>query len=101
MSDGARDGLAELDDQERVFAALAHRTRRHVLVVLNARGGALTSGQIAERFDHSWPTVTRHLGVLVDAGLVRVERSGRERIYHLERERLLEVTDSWLRWFGR
>lgn len=95
----ARDGLAELDDFERVFGALAHETRRHVLVVLSARGGAMTSGEIAGRFHHSWPTVTRHLGVLVDAGLVTVERRGRERVYHLQRERLLAVTDAWLGWF--
>ncbi|MCB9674537.1 MAG: helix-turn-helix transcriptional regulator [Alphaproteobacteria bacterium] len=94
-----RDGTRELDDFEAVFAALAHETRRHVLVVLKARGGSMSAGDIAARFDHSWPTVTRHLGVLRDAGLVRVERRGRERVYHLDDERLVAVTDGWLRWF--
>lgn len=94
-----RDGVAELDDFEVVFAALAHDTRRHILAVLNARGGSMTAGDIAGRFSCAWPTVTRHLGVLLDAGLVRVEARGRERVYHLERDRLVSVTDGWMRAF--
>jgi hypothetical protein len=35
----------------------------------------------------------------VQAGLVRVERSGRERIYHLETGRLYTSAQRWLRWF--
>jgi DNA-binding transcriptional ArsR family regulator len=94
-----RSGLDELDDFDRVFGALAHETRRHVLVVLRARGGSMTSGEIAGRFHASWPTVTRHLQVLQAAGLVTVERRGRERVYHLEAERLRAVTDGWLGYF--
>ena len=95
----SRDGLAELKAFELVFAALAHETRRHILVVINAQGGQMAAGDIAKRFHHKWPTITRHLGVLRDAGLLRVEKRGRERIYHLERDTLIGVTDGWLRWF--
>lgn len=56
----------------------------------------MTAGELAARFSHSWPTTTRHLSVLVDAGLVRVERDGRQRRYLLERERLRAVVDLWL-----
>ena len=59
----------------------------------------MTAGAIAERFACSWPTTSRHLRVLERAGLVRVEKRGRERIYTLERARLLEVTREWLAWF--
>lgn len=89
-------GVRELDEYERVFRGLAHRTRRHVLVVLSARGGTMKAGEIAARFSCSWPTTSRHLKVLVDAGLVRVERRGREMIYHLDRERLRRVVGGWL-----
>jgi len=82
-----------------VFAALAHASRRHVLLVLRFRGGAMTAGEIADRFSCSWPTTTRHLRVLEEAGLVRVEQRGRERVYRLDTARLLGVTTSWLRWF--
>jgi DNA-binding transcriptional ArsR family regulator len=95
---GQRDGLAELDALEAVFAALAHETRRHVLVVLKARGGSMTAGEIAQRFDCSWPTVTRHLQVLERAGLVQAVSRGRERIYQLDTDRLDRVAGGWIRW---
>jgi DNA-binding transcriptional ArsR family regulator len=89
----------ELAEVEEVFAALAHASRRHILLVLRFRGGAMTAGEIADRFSCSWPTTTRHLRVLEAAGLVQVEQRGRGRIYRLATERLLRVTTGWLRWF--
>jgi DNA-binding transcriptional ArsR family regulator len=89
-------GLADLEDLESVFAALAHRSRRTILSVLQARGGEMTSGAIAERFDHSWPTVTNHLRVLEQAGLVMVAMRGRERVYRLRADRLLTVAGGWI-----
>jgi DNA-binding transcriptional ArsR family regulator len=93
-------GLQDLDDIDAVFAALAHPTRRHILQVLVARGGALTAGDLSSRFAHSWPTTTRHLGVLVDAGVVSVAAVGRERHYCVERQRLGDVLALWLRSVG-
>ncbi len=90
------DPAAELADVEAVFAALAHASRRHVLLVLHFRGGEMTAGEIAERFECTWPTTTRHLGVLRDAGLVSVAKRGRQRVYRLERERLRGVAGDWL-----
>jgi DNA-binding transcriptional ArsR family regulator len=94
-------GQKELADLEAVFRALAHESRRHVLVVLNARGGEMTAGEIAGRFACSWPTTSRHLKVLVESGLVRVERRGREWVYVLESERLHQVVGKWLEWFKK
>jgi DNA-binding transcriptional ArsR family regulator len=85
-----------LADLEAVFTALAHASRRHILLVLHYRGGAMTAGEIASRFACAWPTTTRHLGVLVDAGLITVERLGRERIYRLNAARLEEVAGRWI-----
>jgi len=85
-----------LEDVEAVFSALANSSRRHILLVLHYRGGEMTAGEIAERFDCTWPTTTRHLSVLHDAGLVEKQQSGRQRIYRLNRGRLLEVTSAWL-----
>ena len=92
-------GMKELEDIDAVFGALAHASRRHILVVLNARGGRVSAGDIAARFSCSWPTTSRHLRVLLEAGLVSVERSGREWIYVLQTERLNAVTGGWLKWF--
>lgn len=93
------DGAAELDQIDSVFSALAHPTRRHILLVLRFREGRMTAGEIASRFQCSWPTTTRHLHVLESAGLVRVERIGRERVYRLASAVLNQVVRKWLRWF--
>lgn len=89
----------ELEEYEAVFSALAHEARRRVLVVLLGRHGQMTAGQIVERFSCSWPTMTRHLQVLEEAGLIRVEKIGRERHYILNRQKLQQVVGGWLKWF--
>lgn len=97
MTDPTRPrGLRELDEIDVVFKALAHAARRHVLQVLYARQGTMTAGELASRFAHSWPTTTRHLDVLCQAGLIQAERRGRERHYVLNLPRLRAVTDRWL-----
>jgi DNA-binding transcriptional ArsR family regulator len=60
--------------------------------------GSMTAGDIAGRFAHAWPTTTRHLGVLVEAGLLIAERSGRNRMYTVDRARL-DLLKEWLGWF--
>jgi len=94
-----RDPKRELEDLDAVFKALAHPLRRQVLLVLHFRGGEMSAGAIAGRFACTWPTTTRHLRVLKEAGLVRVLRRGRERIYALDHERLRSVVGGWLAWF--
>ena len=96
-----RDPARELEQVDVIFKALAHASRRHVLLVLHFRGGEMSAGDIADRFACSWPTTTRHLRVLEDAGLVRVTQSGRERFYRLEVKRLQSVVGDWLTWFRR
>ena len=89
-------GLTDLEDLELVFRALAHESRRTILLVLEARGGEMTSGAIAARFECSWPTTSRHLRVLEEAGLVKTVLRGRERVYVLDAERLRSVAGGWL-----
>lgn len=89
--------LAALDA---VFGALAHPARRQVLMTIHFRGGQMTAGEIAGRFRHSWPTTTRHLRVLEEAGLVTSEQEGRTRMYRIERKRLAVITE-WLQWFEK
>lgn len=91
-----RDGIREVEALERAFRALAHPSRRHILMVLRARGGRATAGDIARRFSCSWPTTTRHLRMLEESGLVRVEKEGRERFYQLDHEALAHLVGGWL-----
>jgi DNA-binding transcriptional ArsR family regulator len=84
-------------DVDLVFEALAHEARRHLLLLLSHLGGELPSGYLANHFQHSWPTTTRHLHVLEKAGLVLVRREGRSSHYRLNRERLESVVGGWLR----
>lgn len=96
----AARGIADLGALEAVFGALAHQSRRTILLTLQARGGEMTSGDIAARFDHSWPTITRHLRVLEGAGLLHVTLRGRQHVYRLDAGRLRSVAGGWLARFG-
>ena len=89
---------ARMDAYEVVFTALAHPVRRRILLTLNFEGGSMTAGEIADMFEHAWPTTTRHIQVLESAGLLHHERDGRNRVYHIDRRRLKLVSD-WLEWF--
>jgi len=86
------------DAYEAVFGALAHPARRRILHTLNFKGGEMSAGDIASMFAHAWPTTTRHLQVLEQAGLVVVEPRGRTRIYRLDKKRL-ELAREWIAWF--
>ncbi|WP_166346325.1 ArsR/SmtB family transcription factor [Phytoactinopolyspora limicola] len=86
-----------------VFTALANPTRRALLDLLRDR--AQPVNELADRFAMTRPSVSEHLKVLRDAGLVTTEQLGRQRIYHVAPQRLREIAD-WLHpyerfWRGR
>ncbi len=76
-----------------VFAALAHPTRRDVLDLLLACPQPVK--EIAARFDMARPSLSEHLRVLLDAGLVTETRVGRQRVYSVSAQPLVELRD-WL-----
>ncbi len=67
---------------DRTIRALADPTRREILRLL--RGGDLAAGEIAARFPMTQATVSHHLSVLKDAGLVQAEPDGRHVRYSLD-----------------
>jgi DNA-binding transcriptional ArsR family regulator len=89
-------GVPTLDEIERVFFALSHEARRHIVLLLGHSGGELPSGYLAQRFQHSWPTTTRHLKVLEESGLVEVRRHGRGSHYKLKRDHVQRVLGGWI-----
>jgi ArsR family transcriptional regulator, arsenate/arsenite/antimonite-responsive transcriptional repressor len=82
-----------------IFRALADPTRREILELLAKRD--LTAGEIADRFPIAFPSVSRHLGILRDAGLVAAEREGQRIRYRLNTTVYQEVVRYLMRVFGR
>jgi DNA-binding transcriptional ArsR family regulator len=97
----AKKSLAEkeLDEFDKVFKALAHPTRRHILVVLRSKGDKMAAGEIASSFYHKWPTITRHLQLLQKAGLITVSKVSTQQLYKLNKEKMTLVLESWIKWF--
>jgi ArsR family transcriptional regulator len=85
-----------------IFDIIADATRRDILrVLLDASGreaptaGEASVSQIVSTLELSQPTVSKHLKVLREAGLVKVREKGQHRYYHLD-PAPLEVVDDWL-----
>jgi DNA-binding transcriptional ArsR family regulator len=91
--------MVALARQHRVFRAIADPARRAILTRL-AREGAKPALALGKGFRASQPALSKHLKVLRDAGLVRTERAGRQRIYELEPEPLRAV-DEWIATYRR
>lgn len=87
------------DKSQPVFAALAHATRRRILLAIDRAGGSLSAGDIARRFAHAWPTTTRHLKMLERVGLLKMVKVGRSCIYRIQWARLGPV-QGWLNQMG-
>ncbi|HEY5223151.1 MAG TPA: metalloregulator ArsR/SmtB family transcription factor [Microbacteriaceae bacterium] len=83
-----------------IFDIVADATRRDILrVVLDASlaqsGGEISVSEIVSTLELSQPTVSKHLKVLRDAGMVLVREEGQHRYYHLDPEPL-EAIEDWL-----
>jgi len=75
------------------YAALAEPHRRQILDLL--RGGERPAGELVESLRLSQPGVSKHLKVLREGGLVVARAEGKQRLYALRPEPLVEV-DRWL-----
>ena len=73
------------------LTALADPTRQRIVQMLAA--GALSSGDIASRFEMTAPAVSQHLKTLRDAKLVKVRAVAQNRFYELDQEGVGEVAD--------
>ena len=85
---GAPQGVHGLADHVRIFKALADETRLALLERLAAAGSAQCACHIESWFDLSQPTMSHHLKVLRDAGLVTSERRGTWIFYALDKRAL-------------
>lgn len=79
---------------ESVFQALASQARRKILAYLS--GGAMTAGEIAERFDMTKPSISKHLAILEGAGLIKGDKKGQFIHYSLVSDNLVNTLDGFL-----
>ena len=81
-----------------VFQAIADPTRRRMLGLLAERERPVM--ELVDHFDITQPSVSQHLRVLRDVGLVSIRKAGRQRIYQLNSGPIRNVAD-WVRQFER
>ena len=85
--------------EDRVFTALADATRRRLLTTL-AQSSPKTATQLARDFPISRQGIMKHLDRLSHAGLVQVQRSGREKRYVFD-PKSLQTATAWVETIGK
>ncbi|WP_053831139.1 autorepressor SdpR family transcription factor [Paraclostridium bifermentans] len=78
----------------KVFKALSDETRREILKLLNKQD--LSAGEIANHFDMSKPSISKHLDILRDAELISSEKKGQFVIYSINTSVIQEVLGNFL-----
>ena len=79
---------------DHVFEALSSTVRRKILAYLSSTD--LTAGEIAARFNISKPSISKHLSVLENAGLLKGERRGQFIHYSLVKENLVNTLNGYV-----
>ena len=79
---------------ERRVQALADPTRREIRLLVKR---PMPSGR-SEHFSSSWPTISRHLAVLKEAGLVLAVRDGQQLVYELNTTVFQDVVQHLIEW---
>ena len=74
---------------QNTLRALADPIRREILGML--KSGRMAAGEIAERFDVTQASISRHLAVLKEADLIRDRREGKYIYYELNASVLEEI----------
>ncbi len=79
-----------------IFQAIADPTRRSIIALIAMQ--AMTPNAIAENFNTTRQSVSKHLRILVECDLIKQEQQGREIYYSLEIEKMKEI-DKWINQF--
>ena len=78
-----------------VFRALADGNRRRLLDRLNDRNGQ-SLRDLCSGLDMARQSVSKHLAVLEDAGLITTVRRGREKLHYLNAAPIGDIADRWI-----
>lgn len=76
-----------------VFQAIADPTRRAILSFVALH--AMTPGAIAEKFDSTRQTISKHIQILTECQLLQQDQNGREIYYQINSKKMKEIAD-WL-----
>jgi DNA-binding transcriptional ArsR family regulator len=88
-----------LNDMRRdIFQAIADPTRRAIITLIALQ--AMTPNAIAENFNTTRQSISKHLRILTECELVKQQQQGREIYYSLEIEKMKEI-DKWLNQFRK
>lgn len=79
-----------------IFQAIADPTRRAIIALVAVQ--AMTPNAIAENFNTTRQSISKHLRILTECELIKQEQKGREIYYSLELEKMKEI-DRWLEQF--
>lgn len=83
----------------KAFKALSDKTRREILKLLNNKD--MSAGEIAQHFDMSKPSISKHLDILREAELVSSEKKGQFVIYSVNTSVIQEVLGNFLEIFKK
>ena len=88
-----------LNDMRRdIFQAIADPTRRAIITLIALQ--AMTPNAIADNFNTTRQSVSKHLRILTECEMVKQEQQGREIYYSLQIEKMKEI-DKWLSQYRR
>lgn len=76
-----------------IFQAISDPTRRSILILLASQ--AITAGAIANNFDGARSTISKHIQIITEYGLLEAKQQGREIYYQIKMDKMAEV-DLWL-----
>jgi len=80
-----------METRRDVFQAIADPTRRAIITLLALQ--AMTPSAIAENFDSSRQTISKHIQILTECELLKQEYNGREIYYHINAKKMKEVAE--------
>src|ERR1700755_3024284 len=87
-----------METRRDIFQAIADPTRRAILMLVAMQ--AMTAGAIADSFDSSRQTISKHIQILTECQLLTQKPSGREIYYHFNPNKMKEVAE-WLMPFAK
>jgi len=92
--------MADRDDTDTLFKALADPSRRRLLDLLHTHDGR-TLNELSEHLDMTRQGVTQHLDLLEAANLVATVRRGREKLHFLNPVPLQQIYERWIAKFEK